>query len=161
MSDCVLVIDNRRFRTEYVCQEVASIDLFVNCYYQVGPYFYTANAFKRYLIDKSDYVIYKRLIPLDGEPVKDLPTFIDGYDSNSAILSSYPVGTFYDGFVVTKTKDGYYFRNSTSKFVGVYLDVSDPYSNEVCQLESGQEFDYKGSGPFVLYNGDEEIRGIE
>ncbi|MGQ2166684.1 hypothetical protein ACT4R9_11650, partial [Ornithobacterium rhinotracheale] len=146
---------------EYVCQEVASIDLFVNCYYQVGPYFYTANAFKRYLIDKSNYVIYKRLIPLDGEPVKDLPNFIDGYDSNSQILSSYNVGTFYDGFVVTKNKDGYHFRNSTSKFVGVYLDVSDPYSNEVCQLESGQEFDYKGSGPFVLYNGDEEIRGIE
>ncbi|MGV4554057.1 hypothetical protein ACQ1RH_10045, partial [Ornithobacterium rhinotracheale] len=79
---------------------------------------YTANAFKRYLIDKSDYVIYKRLIPLDGEPVKDLPNFIDGYDSNSAILLSYNVGTFYDGFVVTKNKNGYHFRNSTSKFVG-------------------------------------------
>ncbi|MGQ2168980.1 hypothetical protein ACT4R3_11610, partial [Ornithobacterium rhinotracheale] len=71
---------------------------------------------------------------MDGEPVKDLPNFIDGYDSNSQILSSYNVGTFYDGFVVTKNKDGYHFRNSTSKFVGVYLDVSDPYSNEVCQL---------------------------
>ncbi|MGV4567253.1 hypothetical protein, partial [Ornithobacterium rhinotracheale] len=131
------------------------------CYYQVGPYFYTANAFRRYLIDKSDYVIYKRLIPLDGEPVKDLPNLIGGYDSNSAILSSYNVGTFYDGFVITKNKDGYHFRNSTSKFVGVYLDVSDPYSHEVLQLESGQESEYKGSGPFLLYDGNEEIRGIE
>ncbi|MGP6603946.1 hypothetical protein [Ornithobacterium rhinotracheale] len=161
MSDCIIVIDNRRFRGEYICREVSLIDFFVNCYYQVGDYLYTPNAFKSYLADKSGYVIYRCLIPLDGELVKDLPTFIDGYDSNSQILSSYPVGNFYDGFVVTKTKDGYYFRNSTSKFVGVYLDVSDPYSHEVLQLESGQESEYKGSGPFLLYDGDEEIRGIE
>ncbi|MGV4459642.1 hypothetical protein, partial [Ornithobacterium rhinotracheale] len=121
----------------------------------------TANAFKRYLIDKSDYVIYKRLIPLDGEPVKDLPNFIDGYDSNSAILLSYNVGTFYDGFVVTKNKNGYHFRNSTSKFVGVYLDVSDAYSHAVCELEPGQEYHYAGTGPFLLYDAEEEIKGVE
>ncbi|MGV4506744.1 hypothetical protein ACQ1QD_11795, partial [Ornithobacterium rhinotracheale] len=65
--------------------------------------------------------------------------FIDGYDSNSAILLSYNVGTFYDGFVVTKNKNGYHFRNSTSKFVGGYLDVSDAYSHAGCELEPGQE----------------------
>ncbi|MFU2095120.1 hypothetical protein ACLQ9G_11065, partial [Ornithobacterium rhinotracheale] len=82
-------------------------------------------------------------------------------DEENFSLQNYPVGTYYDGFVVTKNKDGYHFRNSTSKIVGVYLDVSDPYSHEVLQLESGQESEYKGSGPFLLYDGDEEIRGVE
>nr|WP_260390260.1 hypothetical protein [Ornithobacterium rhinotracheale] len=133
----------------------------MNCYYQVGNQLYTANGFKKYLVDKSDFVIYRRLIPVDGEAVKDLPNLIGGYDSDSAILSSYNVGTFYDGFVVTKNKDGYHFRNSTSKFVGVYLDVSDAYSHVVCELEPGQEYHYAGAGPFLLYDAEEEIKGVE
>ncbi|MGP2571547.1 hypothetical protein ACT4R9_11420 [Ornithobacterium rhinotracheale] len=73
MSDCVLVIDNRKFRTEYVCQEVASIDFFVNCYYKVGNDLYTPARFKRYIQTGVDgHLFFTRLIPLDGLPVKDL-----------------------------------------------------------------------------------------
>ncbi|MGV4459864.1 hypothetical protein ACQ1PO_11745, partial [Ornithobacterium rhinotracheale] len=87
--------------------------------------------------------------------------FIDGYDSNSAILLSYNVGTFYDCFVVTKNKNGYNFRNSTSKFVVVYIDVSDAYSNAVCELETGQEYHYAGTGPIMLYDAEEYIKGVD
>ncbi|MGV4451016.1 hypothetical protein ACQ1RC_11845, partial [Ornithobacterium rhinotracheale] len=100
------------------------------------------------------------MIPLDGEPVKDLPNIIDGYDSNSAILLSYNVGNYYDVFFVKKNKKGYQFRNSTSKFVWVYLDVSDAYSNAVCELEPGQEYHYAGTGPFLFYDAEEEIKGV-
>ncbi|QAR30438.1 hypothetical protein EQP59_06350 [Ornithobacterium rhinotracheale] len=159
MSDyCTIVIDNRRFRGEYVCEQASSVDLFMNCYYQVGNQLYTANGFKKYLVDKSDFVIYRRLIPVDGEAVKDLPTSTD--EENSS-LKYYLVGTYYDGFAVTKTRDRYRFANHSAKFVGVYLDVSDAYSHVVCELEPGQEYYYAGAGPFMLYDGDEEIRGIQ
>ncbi|MGV4497681.1 hypothetical protein ACQ1Q7_00550, partial [Ornithobacterium rhinotracheale] len=49
----------------------------------------------------------------------------------------------------------------TSKFVGVYLDVSDAYSHAVCELEPGQEYHYAGTGPFLLYDAEEEIKGVE
>ncbi|MGV4439420.1 hypothetical protein ACQ1PL_07975 [Ornithobacterium rhinotracheale] len=135
---------------------MAKIDLSDNCYYQVGSDYFTPTSFKIFLKGvRSDFLFFTRLIPLDNQEVKNL---ID--DSNDDILSIHPVGNYLDGFEVKKSVKGYHFFNRSSKTVGVYLNFSDPFL-EICTLRPGEEYDFHGSGPFFLYNGDEVIKGVE
>ncbi|MGV4546227.1 hypothetical protein, partial [Ornithobacterium rhinotracheale] len=130
-----------------------------NCYYRVGSNYFTPASFNAFLKTvKDDYLFFTRLIPLDNQEVKNL---IDDSDHDHDILSIHPVGNYLDGFEIKKDVEGYHFFNRTEKYIGVYLDNAGRYGDEITSLNPGQDFKYNGTGPFIIYDGNEEIWGIE